>query len=80
MLTVEKDKSSEHIYIHGSPEKLKWLAQQILNIAEAGELNGKAHEHFMTSEWAGDELTSKIQGSEDEFSIINKLTIYSWAD
>ncbi len=78
MLTVEKEKKSEQIYIHGSPEKLKWLAQKILNIAEASESNGKAHEHFMTTEWAGDELTSELQGSEEEFSLINKLTIYSW--
>lgn len=80
MLTVEKDKKSEHVCIHGSPEKLKWLAQQILAVAEASEAVGKAHEHFMTPEWAGNELTSNLQGLEDEFSIVNKLTIYSWVD
>lgn len=78
MLTVERDQEAEQIYIHGSPEKLRWLASRIEAIASAAEKSGHAHDHLMTESWGGSELSSEIQGKNESFSIINHLVIYGW--
>jgi len=78
MLTVEKDNECEEIFIHGSPDKLRWLASRITAVAEEAESQGQAHDHLMTEEWAGSELDSDAQGSNEGHEIVNKLTIYAW--
>jgi hypothetical protein len=50
MLTVEKDKEAEQIFIHGSPEGLRWLASRLEAIAAETEKSGRSHDHFMTEE------------------------------
>lgn len=78
MLTVEKDQNAEQIFIHGSPEQLRWLASRLEAIASETEKSGHAHDHFMTSEWGGSELTSEIQGGKESHEIINQLIVYGW--
>lgn len=48
MLSIEKDKDAEQVYIHGSPDKLRWLASRLEAIANQAEKSGNAHDHFMT--------------------------------
>ena len=56
MLTIEKDKEAEQIYIHGSPSQLRWLASRLTSIADQAEKAGHSHDHFMTQAWGGNEL------------------------
>ena len=78
MLSIELDKEHEQIYFHGSPEKLRWLAERIQAIANEAEKSGSAHDHFMTPEWGGEELTSELQGGKESHSTINQLIVYGW--
>jgi len=80
MLTVEKDKDAEHIYIHGSPEKLRWLASRLEAIANEAEKSGRSHDHFMTPDWGGEELTNAPQGEKESHALINHLIVYGWAN
>jgi len=80
MLTVEKDIKGEQIYIHGSPEKLRWLAAKLESIASYAELHGNSHDHLMTSEWGGNELSSELKGKSESHSLINHLIIYGWQE
>lgn len=67
-LTVELNKDKDEVFIHGSPEGLRYLAQQLNVIAAAAERDGKSHDHFMTAvgrkgtilratEWHGERLS-----------------------
>ncbi|WP_416306970.1 Imm32 family immunity protein [Neptunicella sp. SCSIO 80796] len=76
MLTVEKDKDAQQVYIHGSPEKLRWLASRLEAIANQTEKSGHSHDHFMTEDWGGSELTNEVQGSPESHSIVNHLIVY----
>ena len=79
MLTVEKDSEAQQIFIHGSPEKLRWLASRLVTIANTAEKSGRSHDHFMTAEWGGGELTSKLQGGQESAGgLISHLIIYGW--
>ena len=80
MLTVEKDKEAEQIYIHGSPEKLRWLASRLEAIANEAEKSGQSHDHFMTPDWGGEELTNEAQGEKESHALINHLIIYGWGN
>lgn len=79
MLSVEKDKDAEQIYIHGSPEQLRWLANRLVAIAKEAEKSGQAHDHFMTEDWGGNELTNELMGNSDSHAIINHLIVYGHA-
>ena len=76
MLTVEKDNKAEQIYIHGSPEKLRWLASRIETIASEAEKTGHSHDHFMAPDWGGDELTNEVQGAKESHALVNHLIVY----
>ena len=76
MLTVEKDEDAQQVYIHGSPEKLRWLASRLEAIANQAEKSGHSHDHFMTEDWGGNELTNELLGNPESHSIINHLIIY----
>lgn len=78
MLSIEKDKEAEQVYIHGTPEKLRWLASRIEKIADEAENSGRSHDHFMTEDWGGNELSALLQGEDESHSIINHLIIYGW--
>ncbi len=78
MLTVEKDKEAEQIFIHGSPEGLRRLASRLEAIAAETEKSGSSHDHFMTEEWGGNELSSEVQGGKESHSLINHLIVYGW--
>jgi len=79
ILTVEKDKEAEQVFIHGTPEELKWLASRIIAIANEAEKSGSSHDHFMTEGWGGNELTSELQGKKESHGIVNHLVVYGWA-
>lgn len=79
MLTVEKDKDAEQVYIHGSPEQLRWLARRLDAIAMQAEKSGHAHDHFMTEDWGGNELTNELIGNPESHAIVNHLIVYGHA-
>ena len=76
MLTVEKDKDAEQVYIHGAPEKLQWLAAKLDAIAAEAEKSGHAHIHFLSEDWGGSELSNQLAGHKESDSIINHLIVY----
>ncbi|MCU8059001.1 MULTISPECIES: Imm32 family immunity protein [unclassified Shewanella] len=76
MLTVEKDVEALQVYIHGTPEKLRWLASRLEAIANQAEKSGQAHDHFMTEDWGGNELSNELQGNPESRQIINHLIVY----
>ena len=78
MLSVEKDQNAEQVLIHGSPDQLRWLASRLEAIANEAEKSGHSHDHFMTKEWGGDELTSELQGEKESHELINHLIVYGW--
>ncbi|RXE98082.1 hypothetical protein [Pseudoalteromonas sp. PS5] len=57
MLALEK---AEQIFIHASPEKCRWLASRLEAIAAQVEKTGNAHDHLMTEERGGSELTNEL--------------------
>jgi hypothetical protein len=80
MLSIEKDKDAEQVYIHGSPDKLRWLASRLEAIAAQAEKSGNAHDHFMTEDWGGNELSNKLQGKNESDSIVHQLIVYGWGN
>lgn len=76
MLSIEKDRDAEQVFIHASPEKLRWLASRLEAIATQTEKSGHAHEHLMTEAWGGYELTAQLMGEPESCAIINHLIIY----
>lgn len=77
MLSIEKDKQAEEIFIHGSPQDLREFAKQLWAIAEKGETKGKHKEQLTTKSDSELQLSSKLAGEPAKHSVIKKLTICS---
>ncbi len=71
MLTFEISKDSDEIEIHLDSAGLSVLIETLQNLRK----KSRDHSHLMTEEWAGDELSSDLQGGG---SLINKVTIHKW--
>ncbi|GBF50122.1 hypothetical protein LPTSP4_16460 [Leptospira ryugenii] len=77
MLTVELNPDFDTVTIHGSPDRLRWLASLLRELAYLAEQNGRHHEHLMSANWGGEELDSEPQSSEGK--LVDHVILYGWS-
>ena len=78
LLTFElhRDEMAKEVAIHGTPEGLENLATALLNLVKNTKEGHFNHDHLMSDQWGGNELTSDAQSEESE--IINHVKIYCY--
>lgn len=76
LLTFEMAKDGDELFIHADAAGLRYLASVLTRLAQHAEAGRKEHTHLMTEDWAGSELTSIAQSSEDH--LLHKVTIHGW--
>jgi hypothetical protein len=76
LLTFELSKDGDELFIHGNSVGLQDLASKLVRLAEKAKVGQHDHEHLMTEEWAGHELSSKTQS--DDTQLLNHVKIYGW--
>ena len=78
LLTFElhSDATAKQLAIHGSPEGLEALANSLLRLARNTKEGHFNHNHLMSTDWGGEELTSTPQSEESE--ILDHVKIYCW--
>jgi hypothetical protein len=76
LLTFELSKGHDELFIHGDAAGLRKLARIALRLAEQAEAGKREHDHLMTEEWAGHELSSVRQ--DPTTLLINQVTIRGW--
>ena len=76
LLTFElhEDDKAKQLAIHGSPEGLENLANILLKLVENTKEGHFNHDHLMSDQWGGTELTSEAQSKESE--LINHVKVY----
>jgi hypothetical protein len=74
LLTFELDKNNEQIFVHGDPSGLRFLATVLTGLAERAESGQVNHDHLMTEEWGGTELSPIPQGAGTK--MIHHVKIY----
>jgi len=75
---IQGDESEKELMIHGSAEGLKRLAKSLLSLVENTKEGEFDHDHLMTEEWGGCELTSEKKSKDSE--LINHVKVYCWKD
>ena len=73
ILTFELRADKLELEIHLNEVGLKNLRQYLKNVERTGD-----HQHLMTENWGGCELTSEKQGSDNE--LLEKVTVFFWPD
>jgi hypothetical protein len=76
LLTFElhEDDKAKALAIHGSPEGLENLANILLKLVKNTKEGHFNHDHLMSDQWGGIELTSEAQSKESE--LINHVKVY----
>jgi hypothetical protein len=74
-LTFELSKNADEIFIFADSEGLRSLAAKLNRLADKVDAGNPDHEHLMTQEWAGNELSSVAQGADT--SLVNHVKIYA---
>jgi hypothetical protein len=76
LLTFElhEDDKAKQLAIHGSPEGLENLANILLKLVKNTKEGHFNHDHLMSDQWGGTELTSEAQSKESE--LINHVKVY----
>ena len=76
ILTFEYEKTQEALHINTNSDGLRYLASELLKLADQVEKQTNDHIHLMTEEWGGHELNSQAQSKTSE--IINHVKIFGW--
>jgi hypothetical protein len=74
LLSFEIDKDNEQIQIHGDKKGLQNLCQLINKLISNTEEGYFDHDHLMTPQWGGSELSEKNMGG----LVINHVKVYCW--
>jgi hypothetical protein len=76
LLTFKLGKDRSELFIHGDAAGLRYLARLATRLAEHAEAGRREHDHLITEEWAGHELSSVPQ--DPAASLLNQVTIRGW--
>jgi hypothetical protein len=76
LLTFELTKNKDELEIHTNSKGLKRLIAELEILLQSAEKGVNDHNHLMTEEWAGNELSSIAQGGE----LLNHVKVYYWSD
>jgi hypothetical protein len=78
VLTFElhEDEKAKEITIHGTPSGLELLANTLLRLVRNTKEGHFNHDHLMSDQWGGSELTSESQSKESD--LINHVKVYCW--
>lgn len=77
MLTIEKNKNADEIFIHATPEDLRGFAKKLWQLSNEAEDKGMHKEQFNTSLESDIELSNGPCLNAKQNSIIKKITISS---
>ncbi|MEI6124527.1 MAG: Imm32 family immunity protein [Bacteroidota bacterium] len=77
LLTVEFNKDREAVEIHLNDLGIDFLIRTLKSL-QLSQQND--HDHLMTQEWGGQELTSERQNLDSNVQLINHLKIVYWKD
>lgn len=76
MITLEKDKGAEEIFIHASSDDLREFAKSLWALSEKADIKG-SHKAQLTTK---DGLNATLRGEPRKHSVIKKLSIICTAD
>lgn len=76
LLTFELNKERDVLVIHGDAAGLRYLARVVSRLADHADSGRSEHDHLMTAEWAGHELSSRLR--DPKALLLNKVTIRGW--
>ena len=74
ILTFELDKNCQELKIYGSKEGLEFLANSILNLIKNTKDGYFNHEHLISSDWGGGELSSDAISKDSK--LLHQVKIY----
>ena len=78
LLAVETTDERDEVTVHADVDGLKALVkvfQALLDHAERGE---PAHDHLMTADWGGRELSSEAQATDRTTRVVHHVILYGW--
>lgn len=78
LLTFELDRDGDQVFIHGDPEGLRFLSLMLDRLIRAAESGEEEHEHLMTPDWGGQELSALPQGTDGAEKLAHHVKIYGW--
>lgn len=78
VLTFEQSPDGTELFIHADAAGLRHLASVLTRLARKAEQGVKDHEHMMTPEWAGHQLSSEAR--DTSATVLNKVTIHGWPE
>jgi hypothetical protein len=76
LLIFELAEEMDAIEIHANQQGLQELIDRLFKLKKSFNGSSSEHEHLMTPDWGGTELTGEKQGKDS--ILINKVTIHLW--
>lgn len=78
LLTFEVDSDGDQLVIHGDPAGLRVLLRALERLVAHAEAGNPEHDHLLTEEWGGDELSSRAQTTDGSTRLVHHVKLYGW--
>ncbi|MFT5832532.1 MAG: hypothetical protein ACI97N_000143 [Cognaticolwellia sp.] len=72
VFTIELDQQGETVEMHLNKKGAEFLREALNRLIKN---NVNEHEHFMSPDWGGDELSSEKQNLSDDIKLMHQLKI-----
>lgn len=76
MLTFERDKDGDQLFLHGDEDGLRLLRDSVDRLLRTTQPGHFHHDHLMSEAWGGNELSDTPKDSAHQ--LIHHVQVYCW--
>ena len=78
LLAVETNNDGDVVTVHADVLGLRALVKAFQRLLDHAERGKPEHDHLMTEDWGGGDLSSKPQATDGVTRVVHHVKLYGW--
>ncbi len=78
LLVFETSQDGDHVTVHADVEGLRTMVKAFQRLLDHAERGNPEHDHLMTEDWGGGELSSEPQRTDEMVRVVHHVKLYGW--
>jgi Immunity protein 32 len=78
LLVFETTQDGDSMTVHADVEGLRSMVKAFQRLLDHAERGNPEHDHLMTEDWGGGELSSEPQRTDETVRVVHHVKLYGW--
>lgn len=78
LLVFETSQDGDSLTVHADAEGLRTVVKAFQRLLDHAERGNPEHDHLMTEDWGGGDLSSERQGTDKTVRVVHHVKLYGW--